>query len=192
MPSLADSEKQILLKVARRALEPAVERGESLESLPDNANLWQPAGAFVTLRQRKRLRGCIGRMESRDSVISVVAYCARAAASEDPRFRPVSPSELSEIVIELSILSPLEDITLEQIKVGQHGLFVSTDVQRGVLLPQVAVEFRWSAERFLEETCIKAGLERMAWKQSGTRVQAFTTENFSEPDFWLSSASKQQ
>jgi len=192
MPSLADREKQILLKVARRALELAVERDESLESLPENAELSRPAGAFVTLRQRSRLRGCIGRLASRDSLISVVAYCARAAASEDPRFRAVSACEVSEIVIELSILSPLEDINLEQVKVGQHGLLVSTDFQRGVLLPQVAVEFQWSPERFLEETCVKAGLERTAWKQSGTRVQAFTTESFTESDFSQSNTSKQQ
>ena len=187
MLSLADGEKQALLDVARRALELAVERGESLENLPHNVHLAQPAGAFVTLRQKKRLRGCIGRLESGDSLISVVAYCARAAASEDPRFRPVSESELSEIAIELSILSPLEDITLEQIEVGRHGLLVSTESHRGVLLPQVAIEFRWSAERFLEETCVKTGLDRTAWKQSGTRIQAFTAESFSELDFRRSS-----
>ena len=119
-------------------------------------------------------------MESLDSVVAVVAYCAGAAATEDPRFKPVAARELPEIVIELSILSPLEDITLSHIQVGKHGLLVSTDARRGVLLPQVAVEFRWSAQQFLEETCEKAGLERTAWKQSETKLQAFTTETFSE------------
>jgi AmmeMemoRadiSam system protein A len=183
MLSLADGEKRMLLQVARCALNLAVEHDESLESLPDNAVLTQPAGAFVTLRTGKRLRGCMGRVESGDPLVSVVAYCTRAAASEDPRFQPVTLAELPEIVIELSILSPPEEITVDQIKVGQHGLLVSADSRRGVLLPQVAVEFRLSAERFLEETCVKAGLERGAWRQSGTSVQGFTTENFSELDF---------
>jgi AmmeMemoRadiSam system protein A len=182
MPLLADGEKQTLLGVARRALELAVERSESPEVLPEDLNLTRPAGAFVTLRKRKQLRGCIGRLASDDPLVAVVAYCARAAANEDPRFPPVSVRELSEIVIELSILSPLQDVILEQIEVGRHGLLVSTASHRGVLLPQVAVEFRWSAERFLEETCVKAGLERTDWKQAGTRVQAFTAESFSESD----------
>lgn len=188
MPSLAEREKKALLDVARRALELTVERGESLQNFPDNPDLARPAGAFVTLRQRNRLRGCIGRMESLDSVVAVVAYCAGAAATEDPRFKPVAARELPEIVIELSILSPLEDITLSHIQVGKHGLLVSTEERRGVLLPQVAVEFRWSAQQFLEETCVKAGLERTAWKQSETKLQAFTTETFSELEFRLSAA----
>jgi AmmeMemoRadiSam system protein A len=186
MPLLADGEKRTLLEVARRALEFAVERGESLEDFPKDLNLKQPAGAFVTLRKSKQLRGCIGRLASDDSLVAVVAYCARAAATEDPRFSSVSIRELSEIVIELSILSPLQDITLEQIKVGHHGLLVSTESHRGVLLPRVAVEFRWSAERFLEETCVKAGLGRTDWKQAGTRIQAFTAESFSELEYFRS------
>lgn len=186
MPLLAEGEKRTLLGIARRALEFAVERGDSIADLPEDLNLMPPAGAFVTFRKRKQLRGCIGRLASDDPLVAVVAYCARAAAMEDPRFPPVSVRELSEIVIELSILSPLEDVTLEQIQVGHHGLLVSTEYHRGVLLPQVAVEFRWSAERFLEETCVKAGLGRTDWKQAGTRIQAFTAESFSELEYFRS------
>jgi uncharacterized protein len=92
----------------------------------------------------------------------------------------VGLAELSEIDIEVSVMSALEDVTLDAIVAGKHGLVVSQGRQRGVLLPQVASQFNWQAERFLEETCVKAGLERAAWKDSGTRVQAFTAEVFSE------------
>ena len=99
-------------------------------------------------------------------LIEVVAHCAKAAALEDPRFKPVRAEEVAEIEIELSILSPLQDTTLEKIEAGKHGLVVSRGWQRGVLLPQVATEFKWQAARFLEETCVKAGLERRSLARS--------------------------
>ena len=113
----------------------------------------------------------------------VVAYCAMAAALDDPRFAPLGAAELDGVAIEISVLSPLVEIALDRIETGKHGLLVTRGSQRGVLLPQVAEEFGWNAERFLEETCVKAGLERDAWKQPGTRLQAFTAEVFSEPEF---------
>ncbi|HWW50490.1 MAG TPA: AmmeMemoRadiSam system protein A [Verrucomicrobiae bacterium] len=180
MSSLPDREKQLLLGVARRVVTLAAERCESLEDLPQDENLIRPAGAFVTLRRRGRLRGCIGQLASTLPLISVVAQSARAAALEDPRFSPVRPSELAEIEIELSVLSPMEDIEPRWIEAGKHGLMVSKDSRRGVLLPQVAREFRWTAERLLEETCVKAGLGRDAWKDPSTRIQAFAAEAFSE------------
>jgi uncharacterized protein len=180
MSPLADREKQLLLEVARRALTAAVEKWESIRDSPDDEILRQPGGAFVTLHRRGRLRGCVGRLPSKDPLIEVVADCTKAAALEDPRFKPVRTSELPEIEIELSVLSALRDITLAQIEAGKHGLVVSHGWQRGVLLPQVATEFKWEAPRFLEETCVKAGLEREAWKDPQTRVQAFTAEVFSE------------
>ena len=132
---------------------------------------------------RGRLRGCIGQLPSRDPLIQVVAYCAKAAALEDSRFEPVPAQELPEIDIELSILSPLQDATPEQIEVGKHGISVSRGLQRGVLLPQVASQFRWDAKKFLEETCVKADLERDAWKDPRTQIQVFTAEVFGEADF---------
>ena len=115
-------------------------------------------------------------------MIDVVAYCARAAALDDPRFRPVTPEELSDIDIEISVLSPLEDIRPEEIVAGKHGLLVRRDRDRGVLLPQVAQQFNWSSERFLEETCAKAGLQPSAWKDPKTQIQAFTAQVFSEAE----------
>ena len=183
MSSLADSEKQLLLEVARRALILAVERRESLLDFPAHPALHRPGGAFVTLRLRRQLRGCIGQFASNDPLVHVVAYCARAAALEDPRFDPVSLIELSQIEIEISVLSPPQQIFADQIEIGTHGVVVSRGRQRGVLLPQVALELNLTAARFLEETCLKAGLERNAWTDPATQIQAFTAEVFSEADF---------
>jgi uncharacterized protein len=180
MSPLAEREKQLLLEIARKSLTAGVEKRESLQDFPDDQILHQPGGAFVTLHRRGRLRGCVGQLPSKDPLVEVVAHCAKAAALEDPRFKPLPRDELGEVEIELSILSPLEDITLEKIEAGKHGLVVSRGWQRGVLLPQVATEFQWQPERFLEETCVKAGLEREAWKDPHTRVQAFTAEVFRE------------
>ena len=151
-----------------------------MQDFPNEDFLQQPAGAFVTLHRRGRLRGCVGQLPGRDSLAEVVAHCARSAALHDSRFDPVTTAELSDIEIEVSVLSALEDLTLEAIEAGKHGLVVSQGTQRGVLLPQVASQFNWPAQRFLEETCVKAGLEREAWKDPATRVQAFTAEVFSE------------
>jgi AmmeMemoRadiSam system protein A len=183
MSSLVDREQQTLLQIARLALTAAVEQREFLENLPANEILQRPAGAFVTLHCRGRLRGCIGQLATADPLIQVVVHCARAAALEDPRFEPVRPQELPDLDIEVSVLSPLFEITLDQIVIGKHGLLITRGWQRGVLLPQVAREFGWSSERFLEETCAKAGLERDVWKHPNARVEAFTAEIFSESDF---------
>jgi AmmeMemoRadiSam system protein A len=183
MSSLGNREKQLLLALARRALVLAVRNQESLKNLPDDEILRQPGGAFVTLHHRGRLRGCVGQLPSKDSLAEVVAHCSKSAALEDPRFEEVSAAELPGIEIELSVLSAPIEVTLEQIQPGKHGLIVSSGWKRGVLLPQVAAQFHWNAQRFLEETCAKADLARDAWKGPVTRVQAFTAEVFSEADF---------
>jgi len=182
MSSLADSEKKQLLEVARRALLAAAERREP-PSVPAAAESRPSSGAFVTLHRGSRLRGCIGQLATGEPLLEVVSRCARSAALEDPRFSPVAGAEAAQIEIEISVLSPPEDISPDRIEPGKHGLLVSNGWQRGVLLPQVATQFGWNGLRFLEETCVKAGLDREAWKQSGTRVQAFTAEVFSESEF---------
>jgi len=183
MSSLGNREKQLLLDLARRSLILAAERRESLDSLPQDSQLGESFGAFVTLRKRGRLRGCIGQIGSGQSLIEVVAHCAKSAALQDPRFEPVRAEELREIEIELSVLSPLEEIAPDRIEVGKHGLMVSSGQSRGVLLPQVATECHWNAGRFLEETCVKAGLERNAWREPETKIHGFTAEVFAESDF---------
>ena len=183
MSSLADSEKQALLRIARAAFVAGVERQLPPQGLPNESALRCPAGAFVTISTRGRLRGCIGQLPSGLALIEVVAHCARAVASEDPRFPPVRAEEIPGIEIELSVLSPLFDIQPAEIQAGVHGLLVSNGRKRGVLLPQVATQFRWNGMRLLEATCEKAGLAPDAWKSPDTQVQAFTAEVFSEAEF---------
>ncbi|MDE3137968.1 MAG: AmmeMemoRadiSam system protein A [Acidobacteriota bacterium] len=178
---LAPESRAILLRVARQAIESAVTR-RPLDSLPERPEIAKPQGAFVTLTRQGNLRGCIGKIEPTDPLVRVVAYCAVAAATEDPRFHPVLAPEIPELEIELSILSPPSPVRFEQIEIGRHGLIATRGNRRGLLLPQVADERNWPVERFLEETCIKAGLDPYAWKQADTRIEAFTAEVFGERD----------
>jgi AmmeMemoRadiSam system protein A len=182
MSSAVNFEKKLLLEIARVALTAAVEGREAAREVPQDSHSDDFGGAFVTLHRRGKLRGCIGQITSNEPLAEVVAHCARAAALEDPRFRPVQPNELADIEIELSILSRPQAIAPERIEAGKHGLMVSQGWRRGVLLPQVANEYHWAAERLLEETCVKAGLARDAWKDPGTKIEGFTAEVFRESD----------
>ena len=181
MPLLTEEERRILLALAREALELGV-RGETLnEELPAlPAALLAPQGAFVTLRKQERLRGCIGHVRGDQPLYATVRECAVAAALSDPRFPPVVPEEIPLIHIEISVLSEPQVVAPEQVEVGKHGLFISQGRQRGLLLPQVAVEWHWGREKFLEETCMKAGLPADAWRR-GAKIEAFTAEVFGEP-----------
>jgi AmmeMemoRadiSam system protein A len=183
MCPLLSSQKQLLLEIARRSLIEAVHNRASADIFSSGGDGLVSAGAFVTLHREGRLRGCIGQIGSPQPTGPLVAYCSRAAAREDPRFQPVQAHELAEIEIELSILSPLRPVSPEQIEIGTHGLMITSGAKRGVLLPQVAVQYRWSAGRFLEETCAKAGLNRDAWRGGAVRVEAFTADVFSESRF---------
>jgi AmmeMemoRadiSam system protein A len=183
MSPLSSDERRALLDLARRAITEAVCHQRVLDFPIPTGALATPAGAFVTLHCRGRLCGCIGQVVPSESLAATVVHCAIGAATKDPRFRPVPPEELADLEIELSILSPLEPIEPEAVEVGRHGLLVMSDYHRGVLLPQVATEHHWTRERFLEETCAKAGLAPDAWKNPAARVMAFTAEVFSEADF---------
>jgi uncharacterized protein len=180
MSPLRNEEKRALLEIARRAVSLIVTEQRELRVSSPAGSLALSSGAFVTLRQRGRLRGCIGRMESDDPLADVVAQCAAAAAKEDPRFSPLEAHELADLEIEISVLSQLELARPEHIEPGKHGLMISRGWLRGVLLPQVAIEHRWTRERFLEETCRKGGLDPEAWKDSETQIEIFTAEVFSE------------
>ncbi|HLV94814.1 MAG TPA: AmmeMemoRadiSam system protein A [Candidatus Acidoferrales bacterium] len=191
MSSLTDPQKSLLLAIARRSIVAAVDGRESPQSLPEDQELRKPGGAFVTLHRGSRLRGCIGQLPGKDELIHVVAHCAGLAALEDPRFPPLKRDDLAGLEIEISVLSELEDIAPQDIVPGTHGLMVSRDSARGVLLPQVATQMGWNAETFLEETCVKAGLDRSAWKDPETRVQSFTAEVFSESGFRANESSRE-
>jgi len=188
---LSDNAQRYLLWLARHVLEQSfqgkpVDVNALAATLPD-ATLARPAGAFVTLHHHHRLRGCIGYMQAHKPLYVTVAECAQAAAFHDPRFPPLAADELPQVEIEISVLSPCVEIRPEEVEVGKHGLVISQDFYRGVLLPQVAVEQGWERERFLEETCYKAGLPPDAWKK-GARLEAFTACVFSESSVKASKA----
>jgi AmmeMemoRadiSam system protein A len=180
MLPLSEADQQFLLRLARRALEESV-REDSLPEVevPPGA-LCEKYGAFVTLHKMGRLRGCIGYIESLKPLYETVGECAMAAALRDPRFDPVTPEELPSLHVEISVLSPLVEIAPDEVEVGRHGLLISRGGRRGVLLPQVAVEWKWNRKQFLEETCLKAGLPPDAWRH-GAKIQAFTAQVFGEP-----------
>ena len=188
MLQLTDAQKDRLLELARSALEEAVRFGNVSEAIESAEALQTPCGAFVTLTERGRLRGCIGHIEAVRPLYLTVRECARAAALDDPRFDPVEPAELPFLHIEISILSPLADLAPQQIEVGRHGLLISRGGRRGLLLPQVAEEWNWNREQFLQETCQKAGLPADAW-QHGARIQAFTAQILKEPSLLAHSSS---
>jgi AmmeMemoRadiSam system protein A len=179
MLPLTEADQQALLRLAREALAQSVRQHRLAPVEEPPGALREKCGAFVTLHKAGRLRGCIGYVEALKPLYQTVRECALSAALHDPRFDPVTARELPLLLVEISVLSPLVDITAEQIVVGQHGLLVSEGRSRGLLLPQVAVEWGWDRERFLEETCLKAGLEPDAWRR-GARIQAFTAQVFSE------------
>ena len=179
MSPLGSPERIYLLDLARTALRNAVEESDTPLWLSPAAVLLQPAGAFVTLRHHRELRGCMGQLEAAEALTNVVAHAAVSAGMHDPLFPPVAASEMALLEIEISVLSPLAAIRPEEIEIGKHGLVVSRGKFRGVLLPQVATEHRLNVRRFLEETCRKGGLERNAWKLPETGIQGFTAEVFS-------------
>jgi AmmeMemoRadiSam system protein A len=180
MSRLSSDDCRVLLDVARRAISSAVIEKRILDFSPYPSTLTQPAGAFVTLHRDGQLRGCVGQVEASDPLGDAVARAAINAALHDSRFPAVEADEVRSLEIEISVLSPPESIAPETILPGRHGLLIVEGEHRGLLLPQVAAGRQWSSQRFLEETCAKAGLPREAWRDPATRVFAFTAEVFSD------------
>lgn len=150
--------------------------------LPARAPAPRRAGAFVTLHLGGRLRGCIGHVEPDRRLDDVVRSCAVAAATEDPRFPPLTPEELPRVSLEISVLGPLEPVQrLEQVVVGRHGLVVEQGRRRGLLLPQVATDWGWDPRTFVQQTCRKAGLPADAWPGGGATLYRFEADVFGEP-----------
>lgn len=178
---LDESQRKGLLGIARRALEGYVGAGKMPTGEVARGTLAVPGAAFVTLTKNGRLRGCIGYTEAVAPLFKVVQECAVAAATEDPRFPPVSPRELPFLRVEISVLTPLFPIRPEEVEVGRHGLMVAQGGRRGLLLPQVPVELGWDRETFLDQTCVKAGLPPSAWRHGAT-LRAFTAEVFGEQE----------
>jgi AmmeMemoRadiSam system protein A len=182
MSPLPSEARLFLLRLARKAIEARLS-GERIAAAlgtawPIPTGVQQRAGAFVSLHRFGTLRGCVGLVEPRLPLYRAVADAA-AAVTRDPRFAPLAAAELTEIDLEISVLSPPQPIGPEEIRIGLHGLMVTQGWARGVLLPQVPLERGWSPQRFLEEACRKAGLAADAW-QEGARVEAFRAEVFGE------------
>ncbi len=179
------ADRQWLLRIAREAIAAYVSRQPAPKiDIPEapgvNHALARPGSAFVTLYADGRLRGCIGDLQSDRQLGQVVAHCAVAACSRDPRFPAVTAAEFPRLLIELSILGALEPVaSLDDIEVGRHGLVVERGWRRGLLLPQVAIEWRWDRRVFAEQACHKAGLPGDAWEQGAT-LWRFEAEVFGE------------
>jgi len=181
---LTESARRDLLALARGSLD-AHFRGESPPRLAsDRAETFgEPRGLFVTLKIDSNLRGCIGTLSPEGDLTRVIAEYALRAAFDDPRFPPLSEAELPLCRIEISVLTaprPVEDVA--EIVVGRDGLIVEGRGRRGLLLPQVAVEWNFDAPGFLRETCRKAGLPPDAWREPEVRVWTFQAEVFGEPE----------
>ncbi|MCL5030465.1 MAG: AmmeMemoRadiSam system protein A [Bacteroidetes bacterium] len=143
--------------------------------------LKQGFGVFVTIIVDNQLRGCIGYITSSMSLFDTVCDSAIQAASNDPRFFPIAEEELPHVNIEISVLSPLMDITsYDQIQIGQHGLVLEDEYYRAVLLPQVAIENKYDVEQFLTALCEKAGIQPYSWKTDNLNIKVFTASIFSE------------
>ena len=177
---LNDTQRRAAIAAARASIEARV--AGRTAAMPVSAGGLPPAsGVFVTVKVQGDLRGCLGTLECRRHLLHEIARCAADAASEDPRFVPITEAQLADLSIEVSILGPLERIdplAPGSVIVGTHGLVVEQGRHRGLLLPQVASERRWTAETFLDHTCIKANLQPGAWRGGGTIVYRFEAEVF--------------
>lgn len=184
----SDEDGKLAVRIARAVVEANVKREKSgLPNVPETFK--QNSGVFVTLTTYPDddLRGCIGYPEPIMPLIDALKDAAKSACSRDPRFPPVRPEELDRIKVEVSLLTPPEEIKIKKpreyidcVKIGEDGLIIQRGFARGLLLPQVPIEWGWDAEEFLCQCCLKAGTLPDAWLQEGTRIFKFQAEVFSE------------
>jgi len=189
---LSDDEGAFLVKLARRAVEENLRSGKIINPPKETPpKLMERCGVFVTLNSIKggikELRGCIGFPYPTYPLVRATIEAAIDAATRDPRFYPVSLNELNHIVFEVSVLTPPEIVEVDdpreypsKIKVGVDGLIVERGYYRGLLLPQVPVEWGWNEEEFLCQCCIKAGLPPDYWLLKGTKIYKFQAIIFEE------------
>jgi AmmeMemoRadiSam system protein A len=176
---LSADQRKALLQVARDAIAACV--GGVAYGGPLSPDVVALRGrAFVTLHRGDELRGCIGHIRTDALLVNVIRDCAVSASRSDPRFPPVTASEIALLEIEVSVLGPIEPVThVDEIEIGRHGTLVEMDGRRGLLLPQVAADRLWTRETLLAHTCEKAGLARDAWRH-GALIWRFEAEVFSE------------
>jgi uncharacterized protein (TIGR00296 family) len=189
---LSDEEGQFLVKLARQAVEEYLKNRKRIDAPKDiSEELRIPCGVFVTINGvengEKELRGCIGYPYPTDPLVEAVVSSAISAATQDPRFCPLTSKELDKVVFEVSVLTPPQVVKVKnpkeyptKIKVGQDGLIVERGMFKGLLLPQVPVEWNWDEEEFLCQSCVKAGLPPDNWLLPETRVCKFQAIIFEE------------
>ncbi|MEM3641849.1 MAG: TIGR00296 family protein [Candidatus Bathyarchaeia archaeon] len=189
---LSLEEGKILVELARKSVEEYLKNKRRI-SVPENIpkKLLQPCGVFVTINSvqngEKELRGCIGFPYPTTPLAQAVIESAISSATQDPRFYPLSLKELNSVVFEVSVLTPPKQIEVKKpseyptkIKVGRDGLIAERGIFKGLLLPQVPVEWNWDAEEFLCQCCIKAGLPPDSWLLEGTKIYSFQAIIFEE------------
>ncbi len=185
---LSDQDGEILVKTARQVVTEYLKNRAKIKlEQTFESNFSYNSGVFVTLNNPIGLRGCVGFALPDKKLYNALVDAAISAATEDPRFPPVTTEELEQITFEVTVLTPPEVIhvsdTVEypsRIKVGRDGLIVKHGFNSGLLLPQVPVEYSWTEEEFLGYTCEKAGLPRDCWQDKETQVQKFEGIVFKE------------
>ncbi len=177
---LVPAQQETLLQLAREVISFYLKTGDTLEKdIPDKTFL-EKRGAFVTLKIKGELRGCIGYLIPYKSLYATIIDAAVSAASSDPRFQPLTTDELQETKIEISVLTPPRPVKdIHEIKVGTHGIIISKGPNRGLFLPQVPIEQNWDLEAYLEHGCQKAGLDKNEWKKD-VKIEIFSAQIFSE------------
>jgi|Deesub1362A_J573_1020465.scaffolds.fasta_scaffold08547_3 hypothetical protein len=192
MFQLSSDEGEFLVKLARKAVEEYLKNGRKISPPSDTPEkLRQPCGVFVTISQsengKKALRGCIGHPYPTMPLVDALIDSAISAATCDPRFYPLSLEELDKVIFEVSVLTPPKRIEVEnpmeypsKVKVGEDGLIVEHGIYKGLLLPQVPVEWNWNAEDFLCHCCQKAGLSPDYWLLKDTKIYKFQAIVFEE------------
>ncbi len=189
---LTHEEGEFLVRLARKTVERYLKTGSVIGVPKDtSAKLMQRCGVFVTIKipkdRKEELRGCIGYPYPTTNLAQAVIECAISSATQDPRFHPLSSDELDHVIFEVSVLTPPESVKMEspmqlpsKIKVGKDGLIVESGSYKGLLLPQVPVEYKWDEEEFLCQCCIKAGLPPDNWLLKTTKVHTFQAIVFEE------------
>jgi AmmeMemoRadiSam system protein A len=179
---LNETQRKRLLEIAREAITSYVRDGRRASFEEDDPVLNRNMGAFVTLHERGELRGCIGNMVGSGPLYRTVSDMAVEAATGDPRFQRLSPQEIGNIHIEISVLSPLKKVSsYKDVRIPGDGVIIRSGFRSGVYLPQVAEETGWDKIQFLTSLCAhKAGLSPDAWKDPATEIYVFTAEVFAE------------
>ena len=181
---LIDDEKKFLLSLARKTIGDFLNGEKSQNTGYFSENLKTKSGAFVTLTIKHNLRGCIGYVQGYKALQDSIVDIAVSSAFNDPRFPPLTKKEFNDIEIEISVLTPLTKIKdISEIEIGRDGLIIKQLPYEGLLLPQVATEYNWDVQTFLEHTCNKAGLPSSAWKDEDTEILKFSAIIFKESDF---------